>query len=63
MYRRKGAESAGDWIQFECVVCMLLEAKWQSWNKDKNIALKILIEDEIAEVNFEEMVAVVNKKE
>ena len=48
----------GVWQQFECIMCMVIESKWQQWKNDPQIDT---IELSIGSVNFENML-VLNKK-
>lgn len=31
----------GYWTQFECLVCMILESKYEIWKKDRNVQISI----------------------
>ena len=47
IYRREN----GQWVQFECLQCMILESKWQSY-KLNNDAEKATIKMKIGTVYF-----------
>ena len=48
----------GVWIQFECIICMILESRWQAWSLDPSLELKIYFDQIMFQINFQLMLAI-----
>ena len=33
----------GEWKQFDCLQCMMLESKWHKWKKDDSVSIKLWV--------------------
>ena len=42
-----------NWKQFDCLVCMILESKYQQWKKDNSVTLLL----KIGQIHFDKMTA------